>query len=260
MATKYPILLVHGFLIKDIGLIKSFGRIDKMLKEKGYIVYKSRVDSFGAVETNADILKAEVAKVLKENNVDKVNIIAHSKGGLDAKYMIEHYAMYEQIASLTTLCTPHKGSPIASKILKYPKWLLKITAFWINLWFKILGDKKPNAYKLCEQLATINSVEEETFKLCNEVYCQSYSTTLKRSRDDFVMGIPFIFFHHLEKDKENDGVVSAESAQFCQYKGNPFNESVSHSEIIDFMVTKKKKDKIYAFWNMIVEDLAARGF
>ena len=115
MATKYPIILVHGFLIKDIGLIKSFGRIDKMLKEKGYIVYKSRVDSFGAVETNADILKAEVAKVLKENNVDKVNIIAHSKGGLDAKYMIEHYAMYEQIASLTTLCTPHKGSPIASK-------------------------------------------------------------------------------------------------------------------------------------------------
>ncbi len=260
MATKYPIILVHGFLIKDIGLVKSFGRIDKMLKQQGYVVYKSRVDSFGAVETNAEILKAEVEKVLKENNTEKVNIIAHSKGGLDSKYMIEHFVMYEQVASLTTLSTPHKGSPLASKILKFPKWLLRITAFWINLWFKILGDRKPNAYKLCEQLSTINSVEEEISKICSKIYCQSYSTKLKRSRDDFVMGIPLIFFHHLEKNKESDGLVSAESAQFCVYKGNPFNESVSHTEIIDFMVKKKKREKIYAFWNMIVEDLAARGY
>lgn len=260
MTTKYPIILVHGIIIKDIGFIKSFGRIDTRLKKLGFKVYKSKVESFATIEHNATILKKEVEKIMRDCRVNKVNVIAHSKGGLDAKYMIEHFNMYDNIASFTTLCTPHRGSAIATRILKNPRWLLRFTAFWINLWYRILGDKKPDCLKVCEQLASSNSVEEETFKLRNSIYCQSYSTTLKHSRDDFIMGIPLIFSHHLEKDKESDGVVNQESSQFCLYKGDAFADSVSHSEIVDFMVAKKKREKIYGFYQMICEDLARRGF
>ena len=92
------------------------------------------------------------------------------------------------------------------------------------------------------------------------IYCQSYSTTLKRSRDDFIMGIPLMFSHYFDKKNESDGLVSPSSTRFGEYKGNAISESISHSEIIDFMVMRKKKEKIYAFYSSICNDLKNRGF
>ena len=121
MKTRYPIVLVHGLGMKDTSFMKSWGWIDRILRVQGYTVYKSSVDGFGTVESNAKQLKEEIGKILEETGAEKVNIIAHSKGGLDAKYMIQQMDMAKQVASLTTLCTPHKGSPIASFVMRFPR-------------------------------------------------------------------------------------------------------------------------------------------
>ncbi|NLB48749.1 MAG: hypothetical protein GX813_02785, partial [Erysipelotrichia bacterium] len=71
MTTKYPIILVHGIIIKDIGFIKSFGRIDTRLKKLGFKVYKSKVESFATIEHNATILKKEVEKIMRDCRVNK---------------------------------------------------------------------------------------------------------------------------------------------------------------------------------------------
>lgn len=260
MITKYPIVLVHGIAIKDFLFVKSFGRIDYNLKKSGYKVYKSNVDSFGTIENNALILKEEILKIMQENNVDKVNIIAHSKGGLDSKYMMLNLGMEDYVASLTTLCTPHKGSPIASNILRLPKWILKLISIWLNFWYRVFGDKKPDSLTVCKELAKSNEVEEETFNISKNVYCQSFSTRMNKVHDDFIMGIPFKFFRYFEKNIETDGLVGKDSTIFGEYKGNAFNDSISHSEIIDFLVSKKKKERIYTFYNEICQDLAKRGF
>ena len=39
-----------------------------------------------------------------------VNLVAHSMGGLDARYLITHLNMAEQVRSLTTVSTPHRGT------------------------------------------------------------------------------------------------------------------------------------------------------
>ena len=116
MKTRFPIVLVHGLGMKDTFFMKSWGWIDRILRVQGYTVYKSSVDGFGTVAGNAAQLKEEIRKIHEETGAEKVNIIAHSKGGLDAKYMIQQMDMAKRVASLTTLCTPHKGSPIASFI------------------------------------------------------------------------------------------------------------------------------------------------
>ena len=113
------------------------------------------------IENNAIQLKKYINLIKERECVDKVNIIAHSKGGLDSKYMIENLGMEDSVASLTTLCTPHKGSPIATNILKLPKFLTKFIAFWINFWYKLFGDKNPDSYQACQDLKRINSIEEE---------------------------------------------------------------------------------------------------
>ena len=261
METKYPIVFVHGIAIKDIWFVKAFGRIDKHLKEEGYKIYKSKVDSFGTIENNAQILKDEIEKILKEENVDKVNIIAHSKGGLDSKYMIQHFNMEDKVASLTTLCTPHAGSPIASSILKLPKWILKIIAFWINLAYRICGDKHPDSLTVCKQLAEKEPVERETFNISPKVYCQSYASQMKKTRNDFTLTIPYIMFHYFAKGAITDGLVSVDSAVFGEYKGIAMDGNpISHSQIIGFAATKKKRERVYTFYSNVCNDLVKRGF
>lgn len=253
---KYPVVLVHGIVLKDFMFFKAFGRIEKKLRRAGHTVSTAKTDGFGTIENNAAQLKTYIEKILQAEHAEKVNLIAHSKGGLDAKYMIERLGMEHAVASLTTLCTPHKGSPIASFILRAPKWILKFIAFWINLWYRIFGDKHPDSVEVCRQLAL--NAPEDVIDFSPDVYCQSFSTTLEKSKDDFVMGIPLAFSRRLEKDF-SDGLVSVGSSQFGNYRGNCVEGSVSHSEIVDFMAKKKKKERIYAFYTRLCDELKQMG-
>ena len=45
--TKYPIILVHGIVIKNFKHFRAFGKIEKELRQKGFIVYSSNIDGFG---------------------------------------------------------------------------------------------------------------------------------------------------------------------------------------------------------------------
>ena len=261
MKTKYPILLVHGLGMKDTFFMKSFGRIDRILRIQGYTVFKSNVDGFGSVESNAEQLKEEIQGILRENGVEKVNIIAHSKGGLDAKYMIQHCGMAAQVASLTTLCTPHRGSPIASFILRFPKAAVKYAAFWVNTAYRILGDRRPDSFTACEELKRTSNLEQETVNVAEGVLCQSFSASMRpgEKNADFIMQIPLFFSRWMEKGSISDGMVPRDSAVFGKYRGECMEGPISHTEIVDFMVRDKKRDKIYAFYSALCEELVLAG-
>ncbi len=261
MKTRYPILLVHGFAIKDTFFMKSWGRIDRILRIQGHTVYKSRVDGVGSVEGNAAQLKEEIKDILQETGAEKVNIIGHSKGGLDAKHMIQKMDMADRVASLTTLCTPHRGSPVASFVLRFPKWMVKIAAFWIDLAYRVLGDKKPDSFKACEDLKRVERPEEETMRVAEGVLCQSFSSVVRPGeRDaDFVSAIPLFFSRLMEKGRETDGLVPRDSAIYGNYRGDCLDGSVSHTEIVDFLVRDKKRDRIFAFYSALCEELAREG-
>ncbi len=259
MKSRYPFILVHGVMLKDFKFLRAFGRIEKNLNEAGFKVYTAQTDGFGTIENNAEQLKKEILEILDEENAEKINIIAHSKGGLDGKYMIENLNMREKTASLTTLCTPHKGSQIATMLLRLPDFLKRFIALWINLVYRIFGDEKPDALKVCKQLERVNGEKPQDFDGIEGVYCQSYSSTLKKSRDDFIMGIPLTFSKRLEKDF-SDGLVSVDSSKFGNYRGDCIDESVSHLQILGYAAGKKKKEKIYSFYLQVLNELADFGF
>lgn len=258
MTCKYPVILVHGLMLRQSKRFRAFGRIEKVLDEAGHNVYVATHDGFGSIETNAEQLKVYIENVLAETGAEKVNLIAHSKGGLDSKYLITNLGMEEKIASLTTLSTPHRGSAIASLIWKLPKPVKKFIAFFINLFYKLLGDKHPDAMTACYQLRSSDAAEE-TLCFSDKVYCQSFSTTLERGRDCFVMAIPRKIYMRCE-DTDNDGLVSRESAKFGNYRGECLDISVSHSQIVDFASRKKQREKIYAFYKKLCAELAEMGY
>ena len=259
MPTKYPIVLVHGVALKEWRIVKAFCRVGKILREAGYTVYSADTDGFGSIENNATQLKTQIEEILSKENVDRVNIIAHSKGGLDSKYMLQELNMSQSVASLTTLSTPHKGSGVASGLYRLPRWLARLIAFWINLWYRIFGDKKPDALTVCRQLRLTPNDELERLNVPDGVYCQSYSATMERYRDDFLMSIP-LFFSRRWDEGATDGLVTVESAKYAQYRGDCLEEPVSHTEMAGWSLKKKKRRKVYEFYLALCRELAEHGF
>lgn len=254
MATRYPIILVHGIMLKDIWKFKAFGRIENVMKDEGNEVFTSTHDGLGSIENNAEQIKIFIDDVLVRTNSKKVNIVAHSKGGLDVLYMIDKLDVTDKIASVTFLSTPHKGSVIAEKLYGMPKLIKHFLAFWLNFWYRIFGDKKPDALTVCKQLKLSENGAVVLSENHRKIFMQSYSSTLEKSRDDFVMGIP-LFFTKKFTNLPSDGMVSVESSKIGEYKGNCTNISLSHSEMVDILAKKKKKDKIYGFYKQLCKDL-----
>lgn len=113
-STKYPIVLAHGVGFKpSAGTPHSFGGIIAALEAKGAKVYHTTVDSFNSTAEKARQFKAELEEILAVSKAEKVNIIAHSHGGVYARYAITHLGMADKVASLTTVATPHRGTPLA---------------------------------------------------------------------------------------------------------------------------------------------------
>ena len=259
MATKYPIILVHGIAAKQLRVLNAFGKIGHRLTDAGYDTYIADTDGFGAIETNAEQLKDYILNVMKKTGAEKVNIIAHSKGGLDSKYMITKLGMEESVASLTTLCTPHRGSIIASKIWELPSPIKKGIAFFINGFYRVVcRDKHPDSMRACHQLRAVDE-GEETLGFSYKVYCQSYSTTIDKAKDCFIMALP-MKIHKRFEIMENDGLVSEESTKFGVYKGRCLDIPISHVQIIDLFSKKSQKEKIYSFYLKLCRELSEMGF
>lgn len=254
--TKYPFVLVHGMILKDFKLFKSFRKIRDILEENGVIVYASNQDGIGRVPTNAKQLKEEILMILEKENVDKVNIIAHSKGGLDSRFMISKLKMDDKVASLTTLSTPHHGSKLAERLLKLPKFIRYPVEFFVNTFYKLCKDKEPDIIGLGTQLTKKNMKEfNEYVTNSPKVYYQSFSSNIK-NKDIFISKIPDEILTYIEND-HTDGIVSVSSAMWGDYKGN---KSFDHIEMVGVYGNKKKLFKVALWYLDIIEDLKKKGF
>ena len=115
--TKYPILMVHGVFFREFRYFNYWGRIPKELKRHGARIYYGNHQSAASVADSGRELSERIMKVLKETGASKVNVIAHSKGGLDTRYSISRLGMSQYVASLTTINTPHRGCEFADYLL-----------------------------------------------------------------------------------------------------------------------------------------------
>lgn len=259
---KYPVVLVHGFGFRDGKKLNYWGRIPKLFEDKGCKVFYGGQDSCANIGDNALFLKDRIEQVLKETGAEKVNIIAHSKGGLEVRYLISTMKMDGVIASLTTISTPHRGSVSIERI---PKFILKFAGFFMNVWMRIIGDKHPDAYHayLSFRADSAEKFNEENPDSPN-VYYQSYAFSMRRDI--------FLWFTHLIINKiegENDGLVSVKSAEWGDFKGVKRSNSkrgISHCDEVDMRrrrFTKKTGENvsdILEVYEEIVESLKKKGF
>ncbi|KAA6384084.1 MAG: triacylglycerol lipase [Streblomastix strix] len=127
MQRTFPILLCHGIAPFDVAHstilrldkhealdnLHYFKNIKYFLRSNGFAVENSRVSFARSVDERAKELRDNVIEVMKKYNVNKVHLLCHSMGGLDARRLLFNYrdeAFYIHIASITTLSTPHWGA------------------------------------------------------------------------------------------------------------------------------------------------------
>ena len=78
-----------------------------------------RVPVAGSIERRAQALADEIAAFRFEQPRARIHIVAHSMGGLDARYALSRdlSGLVARVASLSTIGTPHRGSPIADLLI-----------------------------------------------------------------------------------------------------------------------------------------------
>ncbi len=265
---KYPILLVHGMGFRDYRRFCYWGRIPDILKKMGCEVFFACQDSNANIETNAEVIAKRIEEVLHRTGKEKVNIFAHSKGGLDSRYAISVLKAGDKVASLTTLSTPHHGSETVDKLMKFPKPLIKLGCFFADCWFSILGDKNPDTYSAISSFKTDSARHFNNTVLDHSgVYYQSYAFLMKKPSSDIFMCFTNAFVNKIEG--QNDGLLVPDSVKWGEFKGiiRGFgNRGVSHCDEVDMrrkplaIINGERKCDILDLYRDIVYDLQKRGF
>ena len=147
-----------GFKELGIGPLsagKYFRGVEERLRLRGVTVGTAYVGLTNGIEDRARRLKAEINRLFPTG---KINLVAHSTGGLDAREMIARLGMADRIASLTTIATPHQGTPVAD---------------WVQF---AVGPGKP-----VDRLLKALGIPDEAFHNLTTTWCREFN---RRTPDD----------------------------------------------------------------------------
>ena len=263
---KHPIVLAHGLLGFDelhvagklLPGVHYWRGITEALTANSIEVITASVPASASIEERA----AKLGKDIEQKAGGKsVNVVAHSMGGLDARYMISRLKPPNvNVLSLTTVASPHRGSAFADYV------------------FDQIGPVRlPKLHR------ALNSLHLETgaFSQLTRTYMQevfnpaipdlegvryfSYGAAVTPA-----LWSAFRQSHRivLEAEGPNDGLVSVESSQWGTYKGTLMD--VSHLDLINWtnrlrwllweMLGNKRKFNAIALYLDIADMLAKEGF
>jgi len=205
--------------------------IEEALKEAGCKVLTAKVPPFGTIEERAKLLDALLTEKCKEypDKVEgerlKINLVGHSMGGLDSRYLISKIQSEDspyEVVSLTTVGTPHHGSECADFLMSWiqnddtimavcPKAIPQLTSKYLKEFNREVRNKPGVMYFSYGALMNPHGI-----KLFRATYEIIKSEIMKKGL----------------KNIENDGMVSVDLARWGNYMGTL--EDVDHMDLINW--------------------------
>jgi triacylglycerol lipase len=234
-------VIVHGFG----GSADAFApTIAEALVADGHAVYFADLPSIDGVAVRAAALAPQVDAALADSGLSSVHIIAHSQGGLDSRYVISQMGYADRVASLSTLSTPHRGTPLADAALGLASAGDQSPA--LDLFAQLAGGALPDQQALTAALIDLSEANADAFNAANPdavgVLYQSWAglstvggiasadsaaacATQPASeipspdvmRAMFVLTAPVVA--QLPARQAHDGVVPAASARYANFRG-----------------------------------------
>jgi len=116
--TRYPVVLQHGFGGSgNPGEGAYFFQVRETLSEEGYLVFTPTVEPIQGTENRGVVLASQLDAWRSEGMARRFNVIGHSQGALDARYVVSTLGRNGWVASIVSVGTPHRGTPVADVIL-----------------------------------------------------------------------------------------------------------------------------------------------
>lgn len=261
--TKYPILMVHGVFFRDSNYFNYWGRIPGALERNGATIFYGNHQSAAAVADSGQELVSRIQEIVNQTGCGKVNIIAHSKGGLDCRYAISKLDAAPYVASLTTINTPHRGCEFADYLLsKIPQKQQDMVAKAYNSALRKIGDFNPDFLSAVYDLTAESCMKfNETVPDMPQVYYQSIGSKLNKPSDG---RFPLNFTYRLANyfAGNNDGLVGEASFPWgadYQFLATSGNRGISHGDIIDLNRENIDGFDVREFYVQLVNRLKQKG-
>jgi triacylglycerol lipase len=237
---SYPIVLAHGIARFDQGwsdfphdeddpfadFFSYFRGVRTFLGAHGFRVYHSKVGWADPVDVRADALRENVLQVLQQSRAAKVNLIAHSMGGLDARHMMfrdrNEGRIHEHVASLTTIGTPHRGTSFADEGIRAHGELVDVMkALQIDL--RGFRDLTREACAKFDEDPAVRAFEDGLAETCE---LRAYAGRSSRNTVLSVLELPFDIIS--EREGDNDGLVPVTSALWDRARESGVWSEVDH--------------------------------
>lgn len=258
---KYPVLMCHGYGGLSSILAPSLMHKPCMrLRTYGIHAFAPNIVPYATISTRAEQWLTIIKKLKKQYGFEKLNVVAHSMGGLDMRYAISKLDIADSVASLTTIATPHHGTSLAELILDAPETIRGKLAELAD-WFgeNIYPSTKSDAVAAIEQLTrgfVTDQFNPETPDVDGIQYF-SFSAVVGKGTNEPLNPI-YRFQNQLIFQHEgiNDGFVTDESAKWGKHLGTL---PLSHLEQIEIQVKDDRKPLVEKFWLELAENLRENG-
>lgn len=212
--SRAPVIFVHGLGIVALPYEKllPFGG---EFQKKGFPFFVAQTPIAGTIEERARILTSEVHRLVPEG---PFHLVGHSMGGLDARLAVSKFGLGERCLSVTTLATPHRGSPVADLVMSE---LGKGNSRVVDILNHIFLNSVDSAHDLTTTYleGTFNHevIDDPRVKYYSFGFYVPSPVVLN-------LAIPFMWVTHAfiahQGYPNNDGMVSLESAKWGEYLGS----------------------------------------
>jgi triacylglycerol lipase len=249
---RHPIVLVHGLgALSRYGPFEYFHGIPELLRASGNRVLVPSLTAWQTIEVRAAQLRDQIEKELPEGT--RVNLIGHSMGGLDARYLAARLDPRRRVASVTTVGTPNHGTLLADLGLQ----ALPGTAFTaLEATFGKLG----SSARGIEQVSTRYHHEVFSREAPDAPEVGYFSATSVIRGPLRASALPqFWGSHPLLKllEGDNDGFVSETSSRYGEHICTHFGDH--YAQIGQILGRTRGMDHL-RFFSEIVSRLRERGF
>lgn len=284
---RYPIVLAHGF---DASPTNRWGYhgVAEALRADGHRVVVAAVPPYDAPAVRARHLARFVDEALAASGAARVNVVAHSMGGLDARVLISALGYGDRVASLTTISSPHRGTRVADVALRLlpgaaDDALDALASAWGRTYSDVAGDSHVRA-----ALAALAEANAPAFNAAHpndrRVYYQSWAGVssvggIPGPRDATACGglllrhprradaldptlVPMaVLTAHGAELRPNDGMATVESAKWGTFRGCvPADHLDEVGQVRDQGMDRRTGFDHLRFYRTIAFDLASRGY
>jgi len=259
---RYPVVLMHGF-----GMLAGLRRQGHLhdeamdLRRHGVLAYAPNVAPYNTVSIRAAMWQDRLAHVLEETGAERLNLIAQSMGGLDARYLISVLGLHNVVATLVTVSTPHRGTAVADILLGQPdrmrQWAVDFTN-WLGA--NVLEDGSADVLHALAELtpAHIQNTFNPSVPDHPAVRYWSYAARAGKGTDTPIN--PFLRLSNAwlhEREGLNDGLVSVQSARWGLFLDTL---DADHAQEVGLQAFPGHKFDTNAFYRSVVEMLAREGY